>query len=325
MSLAAPTPAVTDFGALGALKSQARAQDPDSVRAAAQQFEALFVQEVLKSARNANLGEDLFGGGQGDLYRDLFDQQMALHLSTAGGGLGLAEVLVRQMLQEQNAAQAGDGAGGGVPAWNPLPARGSTSLRIAVPGEHSGERGAVAQTGAAARAAASPSRVPDSPNAFIAEIRPHAEAAAETLGVPAEAIMAQAALETGWGQFVPRHADGRSSFNYFGIKTHGRWDGERLVKTTHEHLGGRMQKVSAEFRAYESPAQAFEDYARFLQSNPRYTEALRRGQDDAQAYARGLQNAGYATDPAYANKLLKLIDRVSITTAAPSVADGPSV
>ncbi len=352
MSLAASSAAVTDLGALATLRMQARDQDPDSLRAAAQQFEALFVQQVLKSARGASLGEDLLGGPQSDVYRDLFDQQMALHLSTAGGGIGLAEVLVRQMQPQAPATPLATPEGeagvsvGAAAGWNPLPPRTANHLAVRgaapaleAPGAARHARPASAEPvrqpaqammpAMSARAVTGPQGAngaqdaqgaADSPDAFIAQIRPHAEAAAARLGVPAEAIMAQAALETGWGQFVPRHADGGSSFNYFGIKAHGQWDGARLVRTTHEHLGGRMRTVAAEFRAYDSPAAAFSDYADFLQSNPRYTDALRMGREDAGAYVRGLQQAGYATDPAYAHKLLKLIDRVSITpTEAPAV------
>lgn len=124
--------------------------------------------------------------------------------------------------------------------------------------------------------------------------------------------MAQAALETGWGKAVPAHDNGKSSFNFFGIKANRGWDGERLEKTTHEHLGGRMQTVTAEFRSYGSVGAAFDDYVSFLKTNPRYAEALRQG-DDAAGFAQGLQKAGYATDPAYAAKLLKLVRSESIS------------
>ncbi|MGQ0697895.1 MAG: flagellar assembly peptidoglycan hydrolase FlgJ [Panacagrimonas sp.] len=282
MSLAAPTPSATDFGSLASLKASARANDPESMRKAAQQFEALFTQQLLKSARAANLGDDIIGGGQTEFYQDLFDQQMALHLSD-GKGMGLADVLVKQMM--------GSDAGGAMP--RPA-ARVPTTLRLA-----------------SVQSGQSPSY---SPQTFIGQIKPHAERAARELGVPAEAIMAQAALETGWGAHVAKKADGSSSHNYFGIKANKSWDGARLEKTTHEHLGGRMQKVSAEFRSYESVGAAFDDYVAFLKSNPRYAEVLKQG-DNAAGFAQGLQAAGYATDPAYADKLLKLVRSESISRA----------
>ena len=279
-----PTPAVTDFGSFAGLRASARANDPEAVKKAAQQFEALFTQQLLKSARAAKLGEDLLGGGQAEFYQDLFDQQMAMHLSS-GKGLGLADVLVKQL--------QGLGAPASAPETpdtaRPLP--GPVQLPVAA-----------ARAEIPLRAAQNP---PTSAEQFVDQIRPHAERAARELGVPPEAIMAQAALETGWGKHVPAQADGRSSHNYFGIKATPNWQGGRVEKTTHEHLGGRMQKVSAEFRAYESPAQAFEDYVNFLKTNPRYTEALQNGSETGR-FAQGLQAAGYATDPDYATKLLKV-------------------
>jgi flagellar protein FlgJ len=300
------TPAVTDLGAFAALKASARANDPEAVRKAAQQFEALFTQQLLKSARAANLGDDVLGGGQQmDFYQDMFDQQMALHLSS-GKGMGLADVLVKQMI--------GSGA---------APSSGSTIAPSSYPPVTSLAREIVpAQRPKASVAATGTSSDPAGPAAFIDQIRPHATRAAQQLGVPAEAIMAQAALETGWGRHVPSHADGTPSYNYFGIKADSSWDGARLEKATHEHLGGRMQKVTAAFRSYESVGDAFDDYAKFLQSNPRYADALRDGTGgDAGGFAKGLQDAGYATDPAYANKLLKLIGNSTISRAEPATKD----
>lgn len=292
MALPAPTPSVTDFGSLATLKASARTNDPESVKKAAQQFEALFVLQMLKSARAANLGDDVLGGGQTEFYQDMFDQQMSLHLSS-GKGMGLADMLAKQMLGAAKTPESEELAA--LSSYQPV----TTLAREVI---H-------AQRAAGTSTAFTPST---SPQAFIAQIRPHAERAAAKLGVPAEAIMAQAALETGWGRHVPKHEDGKPSHNFFGIKAHGGWTGARLEKTTHEHLGGRMQKVSAEFRSYGSVGEAFDDYARFLQSNPRYADALRQG-GDAAGFAQGLQEAGYATDPAYANKLLKLMGSTTIS------------
>ena len=302
MALPAPTPAVTDLGALASLRASARANDPESVRKAAQQFEALFTQQLLKSARAANLGDDVLGGGQTEFYQDLFDQQMALHLSS-GKGMGLAEVLVRQMVGGGNEAANGVVTGRDFTDYQPV---------TAIARDLSASRRARIDA-AGAPAAAADART------FVDQIKPHAERAARALGVPAEAIVAQAALETGWGRHVPRHADGRPSFNFFGIKADASWDGARLNKATHEHLGGRMQSVSADFRSYGSIGEAFDDYARFLQSNPRYADALREGAD-GEGFVRGLQDAGYATDPAYASKLLKLMGGVTISRAG----EGPN-
>lgn len=299
MALPAPTPAVTDLGALASLRASARAKDPDAVRKAAQQFEALFTQQLLKSARAANLGDDVLGGGQTEFYQDLFDQQMALHLSS-GKGMGLADVLVRQMIGGQGEAANATAPGREFTDYQPV---------TAIARDLSASRRARIEAASAPAAAAA-----GDARSFVDQILPHAERAARALGVPAEAIVAQAALETGWGRKVPRHADGTPSFNFFGIKADASWDGARVTKSTHEHLGGRMQAVTAAFRSYGSIGEAFDDYARFLQSNPRYADALRQGADGT-GFVQGLQDAGYATDPAYAAKLLKLMGGETITRA----------
>ncbi|MGQ0528864.1 MAG: flagellar assembly peptidoglycan hydrolase FlgJ [Panacagrimonas sp.] len=328
MAAASPTPIATDFSGFTALKTSARANDPETVRKAAQQFEALFVQQMLKSARAASLGDDMLGGGQTEFYQDMFDQQMSLHLAN-GKGMGLADVLVKQLLPtasaqmpDFDAAQAPlPGLGTTTGTGAPLPsavAPSATGVAVIKPDAQSlvmpellsmDQLSALPSTAVIRDVQAIAQgryQSPDNAAHFIAQIRPHAERVASTLGVPAEAVMAQAALETGWGRHVPTHADGRPGHNFFGIKAHGGWDGARLDKTTHEHLGGRMQRITATFRAYDSIGEGFDDYARFLKTNPRYAEALRQG-TDAQGFAQGLQEAGYATDPAYASKLLKMM------------------
>lgn len=321
MSLPASTPAVTDLGSLARLRASARAQDPESLRQAAQQFEALFTQQLLKSARAANLGDDVLGGGQTGFYQDMFDQQMALHLAS-GKGIGLAELLVGQMTGTTAGVSPGAMANAGTPAMADLSGyRPVTSLAYQAAAARRAADPVDGATSSAAASATAPAEV--DAQGFIEQIRPHAQRAAKALGVPVEAVIAQAALETGWGRHVPRHEDGRPSFNFFGIKAHAGWDGARLSKTTHEHLGGRMQKVSAQFRSYGSVGEAFDDYARFLQSNPRYAEALRQG-DDAASFARGLQRAGYATDPAYADKILKLMNNATISRAGTAPKEFPA-
>ncbi|HEX4872853.1 MAG TPA: flagellar assembly peptidoglycan hydrolase FlgJ, partial [Nevskiaceae bacterium] len=141
---------------------------------------------------------------------------------------------------------------------------------------------------------------------FVQQMRPHAERAAARLGVPAELLLAQAALETGWGSRLPRHADGRESHNYFGIKADRRWQGEAVRTRTREVVDGQSRSETAAFRAYASVGQGFEDYAHFLQSQPRYAEALKVAHDPRR-FAEGLQKAGYATDPDYAEKILRVM------------------
>lgn len=146
----------------------------------------------------------------------------------------------------------------------------------------------------------------DIPEAFIAEIMPLAKKASEALNVPAEKLVAQAALETGWGKHVIRNADGSTSHNLFGIKADNRWSGNSATVQTLEYFDGQPVNVAAQFRSYDSYASSFDDYVRFIQGNERYQPALAK----ADKYAEQLQHAGYATDPHYAEKINRIVEQI---------------
>lgn len=274
------TPAITDFSQFAGLRAAARNDDPAALRETAKQFEALFTQQLLKSMRAAKLGDDAMGGTQGEFYQQMFDQQLSLQMAS-GKGLGIADLLVRQ-LQTSRAAV--------VAAPTPALAEPAAALPLAT---------------------STPRFAPASAGDFIDSIRPHAEKAAAALGVPAETIMAQAALETGWGKHLMHDAGGKPSYNFFGIKAGSNWDGERMVKGTQEYRDGAMRSEQAAFRSYASVEEGFAGYVDFIRSNPRYAEALRAA--PAGGYAAGLQQAGYATDPAYAAKLQRIAASSAIT------------
>lgn len=293
--------AVTDFSQYAQLRAQARSDDPAALRETAKQFEALLMQQMLKSMRAASLGDDVLGGEQTQFYQEMFDQQIAQHLA-AGRGLGVADLMIRQMQGGVGATQADESAVAPLPTRSPV----SLAARAGAEPEHGID---------AVRA----SRVQDasharSPEDFVRSILPHAEKAAARIGVPARVLVAQAALETGWGRHAMQRDDGSPAFNFFGIKADTRWQGEKVQTMTSEFENGTMQRQSAEFRAYASPAAAFDDYVRFLQSNPRYAEALRHG-GDAERFTSGLQKAGYATDPAYAQKIHRIADGQTMKAA----------
>jgi len=142
----------------------------------------------------------------------------------------------------------------------------------------------------------------ESPDEFVENLWPHAQQAAEKLGVNPKAILAQAALETGWGKYPIAKENGAASFNLFGIKADGRWSGDRAVVNTLEFRDGVAKREKAAFRAYDSFGQSFDDYANFLSSSERYKDALQSG-DDASMFAASLQKGGYATDPKYSEKI----------------------
>lgn len=261
----------TDVQGLNTLRTQARAQDPEALRSTAKQFETIFTKMMLQSMRDARLGEDIFGSSAGDMYQSMFDDQIALEMSQ-GKGIGIAEMLLEQLKR------------GGSPSLATTQGVSSTAINTS-------------------------SAKPGSREAFLESILPAARQAAETLGVSTKAVLAQAALETGWGRAVPRAADGRSSHNLFGIKANERWSGPRVDQLTTEFVNGTPQRQVESFRAYSSPAESIADHARLLARSPRYA-AVRGTGDDIAAYGAALQQGGYATDPQYAKKLEAVAEAV---------------
>ena len=296
------TPSIFDSSGLAAIKRQAKSNDPAALKAVAKQFEALFLQMVLKSMRDATPKEGLFDSDQTRLYESLLDQQMSQVLA-AKGGTGLAKVIESQL--SRNAASSDSSSVGASPALEvpAVPVNINRSRSMSVPGA-APEAPSVAVTASqeigGRMAAASPST-----SSFIEKMAPYAEDASRAAGIPAKFMLAQAALETGWGRAEPRGADGQPSYNVFGIKAGKNWTGPTADATTTEYVGGVAQQRVERFRAYGSYAEAFRDYANLLASNPRYSGVI--GSTDAASFAQGLTRAGYATDPAYADKLTRII------------------
>lgn len=255
-------------------------RDPQAgLRAAATQFEALFMQMMLKSMREASPRAGLLDSEQSRFYESLMDQQWVQHLAGSGSGIGLAEQLIAQLEgQLPSVAPASGAAPGsednliaGIPRGEPIDLRGRTVS------------------------------LPPRPVTVVAE------SASRATGVPAELILAQAALETGWGRYRITTADGGDSHNLFGIKAGAGWRGETSEVTTHEYVNGRRTRVSETFRVYDSAEAAFTDYAQLIRDNPRYAAVL--GAGNPEQAARALQAGGYATDPAYADKLIAVMQR----------------
>ena len=299
------------------------------VEEAARGLESQFAQMLIKSMRTASPG-DPFGGDT--TYREMYDQALAQEL-TKGRGLGLQPMIVRQL--------GGTGAGDGQTPLGPLPLRPAASP-MALPAADTpsglplpaGLRGgslalAPASSGTSLQAVAMP-RPPmvaaanptcdenapldcSSPEAFARSVWPHARKAAQELGVPAKALVAQAALETGWGRRLAGREGSVTSHNLFGIKAGGSWRGGKVDATTHEYVDGQRVSARAAFRSYGSPADSFADYTRLLQ-HPRYAEARGAG-GDVHHFAKALQRAGYATDPAYAAKIVAIADGATMRRA----------
>ncbi len=280
---------VADLRSIDALRSAA-ARDPKSaVREAAKQFEALFMQELMKSMRAATLQSGMLDNDGSQLGTEMLDAQFSTKMTGLPGGL--ADAIAKQLERSMGGA-----ATGGL----------TQSPKLSL--------------GDAPRA--QPTREPRIPErgaaAFVARHEDSARAAQAATGIPAHFMIGQAAHESGWGAREIRHADGSPSHNLFGIKTGAGWKGAVAEVTTTEVIDGQPRKIVAQFRAYASYEESFRDYARLLSTSPRYQQALASG-GDAEAFAGALQRAGYATDPAYADKLTRVIDtalRVSRARAA---------
>jgi peptidoglycan hydrolase FlgJ len=293
----------TDLAGLTALKKSAHNNDPEALRQVAKQYESLFARMMIKSMRDAVGKDPLFGSDEGQTYQEMYDDQLSIEL-TKGKGLGLADMLVRQMQRltgsgrtDSTDTQTGaskptpgtpDTQSNAITRGGPdstLPARAKAALRFFQ--EHGGTP-----------AAASPATQSN----FISEVWPAAQQAGEQLGIDPRNIIAQAALETNWGTRVPRDPNGRSSNNLFGIKAGAQWSGSSVSAQTREYENGTAVGTSGHFRAYDSREKSFQDYVSMIRSNPRYTAALNTG-NNTQAFAAALQRGGYATDPDYASKI----------------------
>ena len=258
-----------DARSLDTLRLQAKQNPEQANKAVAQQFEAVFLQMVLKSMRDATPQDGPTDSEQTRMYTSMLDQQIAQSLSAKG--IGLADVMLRQLGRSQTAAPA-------------LPV---TAKPVDVK-----------------------TNAPVASQNFLSRMKEHAIAASNATGIPAKFLLGHAALESGWGKGEIRTADGSTSHNLFGIKAGRNWKGATVDVTTTEYVDGAPRKMVQTFRAYASYAQAFQDYASLLQNSPRYAAVLK--QSDGAGFAQGLQRAGYATDPQYAEKLTRILNGASL-------------
>jgi peptidoglycan hydrolase FlgJ len=283
-----------DAQGIDALRAQAKHDPRGAVRETARQFEALLLNQMLKSMRETVGKDGMFDSEQTRMATSLMDQQLAEVMSRRG--IGLAEMLVRQLSPAVDApsspleAIAPSNSPGAVkPKWpaldpistGPIPAIGNVQPHV---------------------------------RAFVEALAPQAQAVSQESGIPARFLLGHAALESGWGRREIRGADGSRSFNLFGIKASAGWQGATVDAVTTEYANGVAQKKIETFRAYGSFRESMRDYAQLLGSQARYAEVLKNTQD-ARAYARELQAAGYASDPGFASKLAGVIDGPSLRFA----------
>jgi len=315
------TQTAVDFSGLNELRRSATVdqKDQETLKQVAGQFESLFVGMMLKGMRQASLGEGIFDSSQSDMYRDMSDQQLAMDLS-AKGGLGLKDVIVRQLGGQLESKINGNGE---IQAYSidTVPVR---------PALQSIENPALFQQIMQAKptveiqateiktSAMQRNFTFDSPESFVQQLLPMAKQAAQRIGVTPEVILSQAALETGWGKHIIDKANGKSSHNLFNIKADSGWHGDQATTGTMEYRDGVAVKEQAQFRSYDNYQDSFNDYVDFLQTQPRYQNALKQTHDPEQ-FIEGLHKAGYATDPDYADKIKRIMNSSTLAQISQQV------
>lgn len=294
-------------------------QDPQrGLQAAAQQFEALFLQMVMKSMRDATPQDGLLQSDATRFYSSLLDQQMAQNIASQPNGLGFARMIEQQL---GGRVRGGDVAEAGARAANSS----GNALPLAVPAagnlRHFPIPASFPSSAAYSSSVSSAERVLESggvaagvsPQEFVGRVWGHAVEASRSTGISPQFVVAHAALESGWGRSEIRKQDGSSSYNLFGIKAGKNWTGQVVEATTTEYIDGQPRQVVERFRAYSSYEEGFRDYAALLRSNARYSGVI--GTQDGTEFARRLQQAGYATDPMYADKLSRIINGPTLRQA----------
>ena len=287
---------IHDIGSLDRLRQQAvngeEGSEQEALKAAAKQFESIFTSMLFKSMRDANSSfkSDMLNSQNEQFYRQMLDDQMSSELS-ASGSLGLADMIVAQLSagqgsdqQESKVRQEGFDPALERPKYSKKVDRADRQERVA-------------------KVAAQPVSF-DSPESFVASMSPYAEKAARALGVDSSLLLAQAALETGWGSKMVKNSLGNSN-NLFNIKADRSWKGDKVATQTLEFHGKTAVKEQASFRSYANFEESFNDYVKFLNENPRYQTALQH-QGSSEHFIKGIHSAGYATDPNYADKVLRV-------------------
>ncbi len=312
-----------DAKSIDDLHLMAKRNPDEALQKVAQQFEALFMNMLLKSMREATPKDGLFDSQQTQFFTQMYDQQLAQQISTKG--IGIADMMVQQLtranksIEPQTSIRLADSIISAMNSSNQSPwvkdghtndkseqlwPSAQNSLNALIP---------AGKTNPSAEAFIAPipleaqlKKLSNHLTDFIDNLLPHAKMVSQSTGIPPHFMLAQAALESGWGKHEIRYADNSPSYNLFGIKAGANWKGDVVETVTTEYINGAPQKMVEKFRAYSSYAEGFSDYANLLLDNPRYAKVLKT--NDAVTFANGLQRAGYATDPMYAEKLIRILN-----------------
>jgi peptidoglycan hydrolase FlgJ len=293
-----------DANGLNGLKQAAKENSPEAIKGVAKQFEAIFMNMMLKSMRDASPQDNPFDNEQSRTFTSMLDQQLSSNL--ASKGLGLADVLAKQLSKGNNlTTNAMEQA---VSDEQPTAYSTPSNPIISNPLSINNNKSSASQLERIDKL--NTKSLGDSASEFKNRMAKHADEASRATGMPAHLMLGQAALESGWGKRELKGPDGTPSNNLFGIKASGNWDGKVIEATTTEYIHGVKQKRIEKFRAYDSYADSFKDFANMMSNNPRYDKVM-DNLDNVQGYAQAMQNAGYATDPNYATKLASVIQKVA--------------
>ncbi|WP_244814903.1 flagellar assembly peptidoglycan hydrolase FlgJ [Caballeronia sp. Lep1P3] len=318
-----------DTQGFDALRAQAGANPQQGLKAAAQQFDAVFTQMMLKSMRDATPSDSPFDSNDSKSFTAMLDQQLSQQMSSKG--IGVADMMLKQLMRNAGGKSDAGGASGAA-ATNAMNAfsGGGSGGDIESNAGNIAAMNAMAKAYAAAQANRSAASLgagkgytadnsleppvhgvgSDKVNAFVERLAAPAQAASAATGIPARFIIGQAALESGWGKREIKHANGATSHNIFGIKATPGWTGKTVDSMTTEYVNGQPKKVVERFRAYDSYEDALTDYASVIKNNPRYAPVVEASRDVA-GFAHGMQKAGYATDPNYARKLISIMRQIA--------------
>lgn len=289
-----------DISALDNLRKEAQSDEKQALEKVAKQFEGIFMKMLLKSMREANKAfesESPFNSQSSETYRNMHDDQMAMELSE-NGSLGLAGLIVQQLSPQTS-------------GYTPASVLRADNVAMG--------RSRVKETTDTSAIPTSLSKEADLNNKqpkftsaqdFVEQMLPMATRAAKELGTSPNLLIAQAALETGWGQKIAAKPSQQSSFNLFNIKADNRWDGDNVSVSTLEYREGVAVREQAKFRAYDDFGQSFDDFVGFIKNSSRYQQAVEKA-GNAASFLQEVQQAGYATDPNYANKVMSVLNRVN--------------
>ncbi len=323
----------TDLSGLNSISKLGRQNTPEALRKVAQQFESVFLNIMLKAMRDSSAvfsEGNYLSSNEMEFHQQNFDNQLSLSLSE-GKGLGLADILYEQMMgqygvsgtsrQQEGVRALQDGSGPELASSTRSVESEQAILPIAQTLQELKGNANVFGSGAQSHSIARARHI-DSPKDFVKTLYPIAEEAAASIGVDPRVLLAQSALETGWGRKMIAMPDGSNSHNLFGIKADARWQGEQATVNTVEYRDGVAAQERASFRSYGSYEESFRDYVKFLQENPRYQEALSQSHD-AGSFTQGLQDAGYATDPIYAKKIARVMNSKTMQFALSELLSAP--